>query len=107
MGFINDLSVLTTVPVSNLKNLAEKEKLCICHKVFENELKGEPITHIDLEFGALYIMHEGDELKYKFIPSKALESDLKTTITTGKSPLIGKVEDTLKEKILNAYKDLF
>ena len=107
MSLITDLSTITTIPVSTLEKLHDKQQLCILHKVSENEKKGEPITYVDIGYGTLYIKHENDELRYKFIPSKSFEKDLKEVILSGQSPLISKAEEALKDKITNTYKDLF
>ena len=107
MSLVSDMSVITTIPLSTLNKLVDKEQLCILHKIVESELKGDPITAIELGFGTLYIKHDDDEIKYKFIPSKQFENNVKTVITTGESPLIATVEEALKDKILSVYKDLF
>lgn len=107
MSLVTDLSTITTIPVSTLEKLYDKQQLCILHKVSENEKRGEPITYVDIGPGTLYIKHENDELRYKFIPSKSFEKDLKEVILSGQSPLITKAEEALKDKITNTYKDLF
>jgi len=107
MSLANDMSTLTTIPVSILNRLFEKEELCILHKFFENEKNGEPVTYMDLGFGTVYIKHEGEELKYKFTPSKSFEKSLINIVNTKESPLITTIEDSLKERIINTYKDLF
>ena len=90
-----------------MEKLHDKQQLCILHKGSENEKRGEPITYVDIGYGTLYIKHENDELRYKFIPSKSFEKDLKEVILSGQSPLISKAEEALKDKITNTYKDLF
>ena len=107
MGLVNDVATITTIPVSTLEKLVEKGRACILHKLLENEKAGENITVIDIGIGNLYIQHNFDEVKYKFIPSKQFENSVKATITTGESPLVYMVEEALKDKISNAYKDLF
>lgn len=107
MNLINDLATITTIPATTLKKLAKKEELCILHAISENEFEGIMDTSIDIGFGTIFIRHDGDELKYGFIPSKSFEEDLKETITTGVSPLITEVETALKNKVMNTYKDLF
>ena len=107
MSLVADLSTITTIPLSTLEKLFSKQQLCILHKVSENEKRGEPITYVDIGPGTLYIKHENNELRYKFIPSKNFEKDLKEVVLSGQSPLITKVEEALKDKITNTYKDLF
>lgn len=107
MSLITDLSAITTIPISNLEKLKKKEELCILHKVFENEIRGEEVTYMDLGYGTLYIRHLDNELRYKFVPSKSFETNLKKTIKTQKSPLIEQAEQSINEKIFTIYKELF
>lgn len=107
MSLISDMATITTIPVSTLEKLSNKCQACILHKLVESEKTGENITSIDIGIGTLYIQHNFDEIKYKFIPSRSFENNVKNTINTGESPLVYMVEEALREKITNAYKDLF
>ena len=49
----------------------------------------------------------GDSIKYKFIPSKNLDITVKSTIINKKNTLEYILEQTLKDKVTNTYKDLF
>ena len=66
----------------------------------------EPISEIDLGFGTLLIKLEDDSVKYKFIPSNALETNIKETVTKKKNPLIAAVDSSLVQKIEHCYKEL-
>jgi len=107
MNLASDISTLTTIPVSAINRLFDKEEMCICHKVFENIQQNETITCADVGIGTLYIQHIDNEIKYKFIPSKSFEANLRDTIVENKDILTLEVEQTLKERITNTYKDLF
>lgn len=102
-----DLSQLTTVPKLQLDNMVKTSLDIICHNVQESLSAKETITTIDIGIGTLYIKVEGEEIKYKFIPSHRLENGIKYTVTTGESPLIDAVANVLKDRICNTYKDLF
>lgn len=103
---IEDLSTVTTISEGTLNNLNEKALLCICHSVFENIREKESLTKIDIGVGILYINCEGDNVKYKFIPSKKLEESVATTVLTKKSPLVSTVETVLRDRLDATYKNL-
>lgn len=107
MDLIKDLSVLTTIPTASLNKLVNKSNYCICYDVKENLAKGENVTSIDIGIGTLSIILDDDSVYYKFKPSKDLENSLKSTIVNGENPLINVVDNTIKDKILNVYKELF
>ena len=102
-----DLSQLTTIPKLQFDNINKVQVNLICHYVAETVAEQESVTEIDLGIGTLYIKVDGEDVKYKFIPSHKLENGVKYAITTKESPLILDVESILKDRICNAYKDLF
>ena len=104
---LQDLNVLTTIPTASLQKLFDKVQYVICHTLEESILEGEDVTEIDLDFGTLIIKIEDGTLKYRFVPSVKLNKNIKTTITSEKSPLTGEVEATLKDRITKTYKELF
>lgn len=100
-----DLSALTTIPTSALNKLTDKAAICICNCVEESVLKEEKLTEINIGIGTLQLLLEGNDLKYRFIPSKNLEAELKATIVDKKNPLTVSVEEALVRKILVTYKN--
>jgi hypothetical protein len=54
----------------------------------------------------LYIKLESNEVKYKFVPSLHFEESVKNTLKNKTDPLIGKLEDSLKNRIEQTYKEL-
>ena len=103
---IEDLSTITTIAQGTLTRLNDKAILCIAHSVMESLQEKESLTKIDIGIGILYINCEGDNVKYKFIPSKKLEESVASTIITKKSPLVTRVETTLRERLDATYKNL-
>ncbi len=103
-SLVEDVSVLTTIPVINISQLLDKAAYCICDSVEETKLKQENLTEIDTGLGILSIFVEDNNIQYRFVPSKKLENSIKSTIVDGKNPLIGIAEKALTQKILNAYK---
>lgn len=104
---ISDLNILTTIPVSNLEQLANKISWIICDGVNEANISKNSMVDIDLYIGKLSIYFDNENVKYRFTPSKTLDVNVKATILEGKSPLEKIIEDKLATKIVNTYKDLF
>lgn len=69
-------------------------------------MKNESPTEMDIGIGTLLISDNEETVKYKFIPSKALEELVNETIQNKKSPLELKLEKNLVNKILNTYKTI-
>ena len=103
---LEDISELTKVCDTTLKKFIPTINYCIGHAVHESECKQEDITIVDIGFGELHIKHDSSTLKYKFIPSKELESILVQTILSKRSPIMTKLELDLQEKIDRTYKEL-
>ena len=103
---IKDLSILTTIPKSVLDKLTTELQYVICHSIEESSLQSENITKIDIGIGTLLISVEDEGVRYKFIPSSSLEQTVKWTILNHKSPIIHQVEEALKDKVMNVYKEL-
>ena len=104
-NLIEDLSNLTTIPTSALTKLSDKAVICICNDVEESLLKEGRVTEIDLGIGTLQILVEGNDIRYRFVPSKALEANMKSTVINKKNPLTVTVEESLIKRILNTYKN--
>ena len=101
---IDDLSALTTIPVINLSKLAEKATWCICDCVEESRLADEKVVSVDLDLGTLSICLDGDNIQYRFVPSKKLEAAIKETVVNNKNPLVAQAEATLAQRIIDVYK---
>lgn len=102
-----DLSQLTTIPVLQFQHIFDTVPALICHHVQEDIELQNSISEIDLEIGTLYIKSDEEQIKYKFVPSSKFDDAVKQTVKTGESPLVVKVENILKDRICNTYKDLF
>ena len=105
-SLIEDLSLLTTIPIPNItKLLGTKSIYCICSDVEETSLENKQITEIDIGIGILTIFVNDDSIQYRFTPSKKLENSVKKTVLNKHNPLIEKAEQTLTQRVVNAYKD--
>ena len=103
---VSDISKLTTIPDKTLRNLCDKGIECICHDVIEMIQKESEETNIELGIGLLKIIKEEDELHYRFIPSSKLEDSLINSIVNNEDPLTYRIEEALKNRIVNTYKEL-
>lgn len=100
------LSLLTTIEQKSFDRLVPKIIYCINDAVYENISKGNTFSSIDLGIGVLNILIEDNEVKYKFIPSKELETSVNSTIINKENLLVDKLEKSLVNKFVNIYKDL-
>ena len=107
IDLINDLSILTDVSDKTLNKFVPVSNYCIGHAVHESQCKHEDVVEIDIGIGELHLkLEDGCGIKYRFVPSKELESILIKTVTSKTSPIITKIDSQLQEKIDRAYKDL-
>ena len=104
-SLINDLSTLTTIPVSNLTELVKKSNFCICDDLEDSILAKKDSTDIDIGIGTLTIKVVNNNVKYRFTPSKQLESNVTSTIIDNKNPLTCEAENALVNRIMETYKD--
>lgn len=105
-NLINDLSTLTTISSDSIKRLVNLSNVCICDTIEEDKLQNKDVSEIDIGIGVLYILISSETVKYKFIPSKELETNINTTIRKGVNPMEKFVETSLINKITNTYKDM-
>lgn len=105
-NIVSDVSQLTTIPYQTLEKLIDTFEMCICHSVLETSLEHENICVCDIGLGTLSLCLDKNSISYKFIPSSNFEKKLINTFKHKTSPLIDIVETTLKDRIVNTYKDL-
>ena len=101
-----DIAALTGLSILSLEKLSDKANLAIAHAVRESQIQKNATTEIDIGIGTLYIRVVDSEVKYKFIPSAALNSSVNYTICNNCSPLINKAEFSIKSRIEQSYKEL-
>lgn len=102
----HDLAALTGLSILSVEKLVEKADYAICHAVQEAQLDKSNTAEIDIGIGILYIRLEADSIKYKFIPSDKLESNVRATVLYKESLLTHKLEESLKHRIERSYKEL-
>ena len=106
VDIIEDVSKITTISHDVLNKLIDKGVWCICNSVYESKLTDSPLTELDIGIGTLYISNESDSIKYKFIPSSALETAVRDTIIENKNVLQLTLEKTLANKVIRTYKTI-
>lgn len=106
INLIEDISKLTTIPEKVLTKLVEKVYFCVSNAVEEAVLAQEKVLEIDTGVGILLIKLNSDNVRYKFIPNKELETSIKNTILNKKNLLQDTLETTLVTRIINTYKEL-
>lgn len=108
MSNLNEkLSILTTIPEKSLSKLTEKSYYVVSDIILEDIMNDKDVSEIDIGIGTIIIQHSGDSIKYKFIPSRNLDITVKSTVINKKNTLEYILEQTLKDKVTNTYKDLF
>ena len=105
-NLISDVSKLSNIPLATLFRIQDLEKILIAQYISESILIGQETTEIDTGLGKLLIRVSDSEIKYKFIPSKALDQQLINTVNSKTSPLIDKLENSVQEKIMRTYKEM-
>ena len=106
VNLIDDLSVLTNVSDTTLSKFIPVANYSIGHAVHESQCTHSDVTEIDIWIGCLLLKIEDDCIRYKFVPSKELETTIIQTVGTHRSPIVTKIETNLQNKIDKVYKEL-
>ena len=107
MKIADDISKLTTIPIDEVEQILNCIKDCICYNIQESIKNKDDFIDVDVGIGSLSLGVAEDTIEYKFIPSNDLENDVKYTLENGCCPLISKIENSLRNKIVGAYKEFF
>lgn len=103
---IDDISVITSIPRTTLANLSSLSEDIIMHDVYEEIVSNNSVSEINIGIGILYIKHEGEEIKYRFVPSKKLESGVLSVVAHKSTPIVNKAEESLRTRVERTYKEL-
>jgi len=105
-NLIKGLSILTTINESHLERLVDLSKLVIVDEIVEQLEQGQEIVKIDIGIGTLLLHYSGESIKFKFTPNAKFEEDIVNACIHKVNLIDDKVESSLKDKIVNTYKDL-
>lgn len=110
-NIIDDLSKVTDISVNKLNQFFNLISKVIVDAVASDNLLDENITEIEIgPIGNLLINHIKNDssikTQFKFIPSKQLSSYINNSIINNKSMLEYEIEQSIKQKLLETYKDI-
>ena len=108
MNLIKNLSQLTTIQEASLEKINNILNYIHSNDIAEHLLSkcNEPIE-LELFEGTLILYVNNDVITYKFIPNKEFETIIVDSIIKKKNVLIDTLNENLKSKLLNIYKDIF
>lgn len=101
-----DLSKLSNIPEEYLDKLSIACGYIIGNAVYESILASQDITELDVGFGTLLFKNDLSGIKAKFIPSDALQNDLKNINEGGEPTIKAKLEKALSAKLISMYKEI-
>lgn len=103
---LSDLSSLTLIPKASIEKLAAQLPYIICQGLLESKIKNDPYVSVDIGFGQINLTYNNNELLYKFIPNVKAENMFVDTLVNDKSPLETQIEEGVRHRIMNVYKEL-
>ena len=84
----------------------KKRMALICSYLNEAVSNGENEISVDVGIGTITFLINGEEMKYRFVPSMKFERMIVDTIVDGTNPLTEMLADKCGEKTLRIYKEL-
>ena len=98
-NIVNDLSLLTRVPVRTYSELTKKLNLCIGSIIADARAANEKAVCINIGIGTLSI--DLIDMQCKFMPSKDLKATIKTCISSSEpvDPLELALEAAMAERL--------
>lgn len=103
---LTKLSYLTSIEEKDLTRLIEILESIIIDDTIEDIAQEKDTTYVDIGLGQLSIFHSNDTLKFKFTPNAKFEEGLINACIHDVNQLDTKIEQSLKDRITNTYKDL-
>ena len=94
---VEDLNTITSIPQANISKLFQRVEWLICNAIYEAYISGNDLAEINLT---------GNELKYRFQPSRKTEAMLREIFEKGYDPIAAEAEKAVVGTTLKAYKDL-
>ena len=78
----------------------------ICNYLEDTTLNNENLCTIDIGIGVLKIVIEEDTVRYSFIPSKELETEIINTLENNQSYLTSVISSKLTSQLNKLYDNL-
>ena len=102
-----DINILTNIPEKALKKVSDLSMDAISTAVFEDFLGSEDITEVDIGIGILRIKHENvNDIRYQFTPNPMLSKEIEYALKNNEAPLHAKLNNSLRAKFLEVYKEI-
>lgn len=105
-NLLDDLSLLSTIPVKIINNLTKTCQTILVEDIVENIYTEDTICEIDIGIGVLYVKYLDDNFSYIFKPSEDFNKELQECVKNNKKPLKELVSEKLSNNILKTYKEL-
>lgn len=104
---IKNISDISRIPRMTLNKLVDMSTSIMSNDVLENVNNNIPFSEFDIGVGKLIIAANKSSVEYRFIPSKGFERKVNNSIKNNKSALVEELEESLVNKLLMAYKELY
>lgn len=104
---LDDLCNISRIPKATINKLVDMITSIISNDVLESVNADRQYTDFDVGIGKLVVFANSSEVEYKFIPSKDLERKINSCVKDGRSILVDSLEESLIDKLLATYKELF
>ena len=102
----NDLATVTNSNKDVFNKLVKNSNFLICNYLEDTTLNNENLCTIDIGIGVLKIVIEEDTVRYSFIPSKELETEIINTWENNQSYLTSVISSKLTSQLNKLYDNL-
>ena len=102
----NDLATITNSNKDIFNKLVKNSNFLICNYLEDTTLNNENLCTIDIGIGVLKIIIEEDTVRYNFIPSKELETEIINTLENNQSYLTSVISSKLTSQLNKLYDNL-
>lgn len=102
----NDLATVTNSNKDVFNKLVKNSNFLICNYLEDTTLNNENLCTIDIGIGILKIVIEEDTVRYSFIPSKELETEIINTLENNQSYLTSVISSKLTSQLNKLYDNL-
>lgn len=103
---LTGVSTLTSVNEKTLNKLVDVLIYCITDAVSDSVIENEKLTVVDIGIGQIKVLQDEDKVKFAFVPCAKLRESIIKSIFNRENVLEEVVENTLKNKLINTYKEL-
>lgn len=104
---ISDVSNISRIPKMTLYKIIDMSTSIMSNDVLDNVNNNVPFSEFDIGVGKLIIAADKTNVEYRFIPAKDFERKVSNSIKNNKSVFVSELEESLVNKLLLAYKELY